>query len=302
MIYHICRRARIDDIKRARPLWECHKVMFEPSVWQHIDRLLEDLFLQDLISFGIVERFPDGIPKLFGGISFVRRNFIEEARTQAVSLPNAVMVAALAGRNPFLTPEEVARENARGNLNMMHFFGDFKEINLNDAELANFYDVNTRGHRLLVYGYDFSSIWMEVQSAYQANQLLEIGMVIDRKRLVRHDLELMLMRLTRKEALQRPHLHFCGLFFPPKPVFKLSEGEQRLLELSLLDFSDQEASDELHVSADAIKKRWRSIYEKVEFRTPELLASVSASATRRRVLLNYFRNHLEELRPYDYTP
>ena len=48
----------------------------------------------------------------------------------------------------------------------------------------------------------------------------------------------------------------------------LTEGEQRLLEYALLEASDDDAAEELHLSEDAVKKRWRSIYAKVEIADP----------------------------------
>ena len=107
-----------------------------------------------------------------------------------------------------------------------------------------------------------------------------------------------LLRLTAEEALVDPYSRFCALFFPPKPCFHFSFGEQMLLEYALLEYSDDEATSRLHLSPDAVKKRWRSIYRKVDMKAPELLGGAESGTARRRTLLQHLRQHLEELRPY----
>lgn len=94
---------------------------------------------------------------------------------------------------------------------------------------------------------------------------------------------------------------FCTYFCPPKPHFAFSIGEQRLLEYALLDTSDEQTADELHLSPDAIKKRWRSIYTRIEAADTILLSAVASGTARRRAVLHYLRQHLEELRPYRET-
>ena len=66
----------------------------------------------------------------------------------------------------------------------------------------------------------------------------------------------------------------------------------------MLEVADEDIAARLHVSLDAIKKRWRSIYRKVDLADPGLLADVDSGTARRRALLNYLKMHLEEIRPY----
>jgi hypothetical protein len=63
----------------------------------------------------------------------------------------------------------------------------------------------------------------------------------------------------------------------------------------------------LSISPWTVKKRWSAIYERVADVDSELLPpavangahALSRGAERRRYLLNYLRQHLEELRPYE---
>jgi DNA-binding NarL/FixJ family response regulator len=80
-----------------------------------------------------------------------------------------------------------------------------------------------------------------------------------------------LMCPTREVARSNPYLRRSGYYCPPELRFQFSLGEQSLLELSMLDIADDAIAARLHVSMDAIKKRWRSIYMKVDLADPDPL-------------------------------
>jgi hypothetical protein len=84
----------------------------------------------------------------------------------------------------------------------------------------------------------------------------------------------------------------------PCPRFGFTAAEQQLLELALLDHSDRDAAVALHLSTEAIKKRWRSIYKKVSQIEAALLPPELNGSGQRRALLQSLRNNLQELRPY----
>jgi biotin operon repressor len=142
---------------------------------------------------------------------------------------------------------------------------------------------------------------MEVWPPKHVQELQEVGMSIDRRVSIPGGPTATLMRLTREEALARPYSRFSVMFFPQKPRFRLSAGEQRLIEYALQDVPDDKITQELHLSEDAVKKRWRSIHSKVETVDPRLLEECKSGAGRRKALLHYLKDHLEELRPYNYA-
>ena len=135
----------------------------------------------------------------------------------------------------------------------------------------------------------------------QPHHVIELqtqGMHIDRQLLLADGDTATVLRLTAEEALADPYRRFCTLFFPPKPCFNFSSGEQMLIEYALLEYSDADTAITVHLSMDALKKRWRSIYRRVDTIAPELLSGAESGAARRRTLLHHLRQHLEELRPY----
>src|ERR1041385_3836725 len=70
---------------------------------------------------------------------------------------------------------------------------------------------------------------------------LTLGMQIDRTMSAGGCHTSALLRMTREEARANPYARFAGLFFPPRPRFRFSPGEQRLLEYALLEVSHDEA-------------------------------------------------------------
>jgi hypothetical protein len=301
-IYHVCRRARREDLRRSMPLWAQDRVLYDADVWASLPALLEDLMARDLLSFAIVESLPGGVPRLLGGTTFIQPDYIDQKRVGPSTLPNAVFRAALGGRNPFLSPKEIGEQNARGELHLLNFFGNMQVIDLSNPDLANFYRTSNEGYRFFHFGYALRAMWFEVWPPHHVNELQQLGMQIEGHRPLPGGSSATLLRLTCEDALANPYARLSMSFFPPKPQLAFSLGEQRLLEYVLLDASDEEAAQELQVSKDGIKKRWRSIYAKVDTADPQLLCCITSGTARRRVLVHYLRQHLEELRPYRETP
>lgn len=87
-----------------------------------------------------------------------------------------------------------------------------------------------------------------------------------------------------------------------EPQFAFTRGEQELLEVALDGVDDAAAAQSLFVTVPAIKRRWAKIFERVAAIQPDLCPS-DGDGTRgiqkRNRILNYVRNHLEEIRPFD---
>lgn len=94
------------------------------------------------------------------------------------------------------------------------------------------------------------------------------------------------------------------LFHYLEPHLDFHDPEQQLLIAALKGATDQELSNELGVNVSTVKKRWRSIFIKVEDLMPELFTSLGAlddgkrGPQRRHLVLSYVREHPEELRPF----
>jgi hypothetical protein len=110
--------------------------------------------------------------------------------------------------------------------------------------------------------------------------------------------------VTRGIEQKRTGSWVGGLFEYHPPQFGFSRGEQRLLLSALSGQTDMELSDELGTSLSPVKSTWRSIYNRVASRLPELVPDDSQTNAqnsdrgrqKRRCLLTYLHEHLEELR------
>ena len=91
---------------------------------------------------------------------------------------------------------------------------------------------------------------------------------------------------------------------PPRFYFKPTE--QELLLHALIGETDEELAQILCLSPNTLKKRWQSIYARVEAVAPEIFGVTAIRGTearrgteKRRNVMEYIRHHLEEVRPVE---
>lgn len=112
--------------------------------------------------------------------------------------------------------------------------------------------------------------------------------------------------LTRELAVNRMGTWLGSLFTSQSPRFGFRPSEKRLLLCALRGGTDEELSEELTVSLSAVKKAWRSIYERATsylFAFDEACTEMGNRTQERgkekkQKLLSYLREHPEELRPH----
>jgi len=111
--------------------------------------------------------------------------------------------------------------------------------------------------------------------------------------------------LTRAMALKQPGSWISTLFFYQPPRFGFSRSEQQLLLSALSGRTDEELSDDLAITLSAVKKTWRSAYDRVTASLPELMpgnshmseGSSKRGKDKKQHLIAYLREHPQELRP-----
>ncbi|HEX8896653.1 MAG TPA: hypothetical protein VF783_25285 [Terriglobales bacterium] len=298
--HHICRLAGPKDILRTAALWAEDRPLFDEYVWPRLPGLLEKLMRAELVRLAVIELLPSREPRMLGGFCFIEPEYVAETRASGSTLPNIAMRAALDGREPFLPPTKIAKMNAQSELHLMNFFGNIKALDLRQSETSNFHAVCNRGYHFFHFGYAYRAMWVEVWPLHHVQELQNQGMQIEREMKLQTGETSTLMCLTPERALANPYARRSGFFFPPAPRFRFSLGEQNVLEWTMLGLADDEIAAKVHVSMDAIKKRWRSIYTKVENVDPGLLATADSGTAQRRELLSYLEVHLEEIRPYSW--
>jgi DNA-binding CsgD family transcriptional regulator len=113
--------------------------------------------------------------------------------------------------------------------------------------------------------------------------------------------------LSKEEALAHPGTNIASLFVYTPPRFQFSRSQQVLLQHALMGETCEKLAASLCISPWTVKKCWHAIYDRVTDVDGELLPpliaygahALSRGMERRRHLLNYLRQHMEELRPYE---
>lgn len=112
-----------------------------------------------------------------------------------------------------------------------------------------------------------------------------------------------LIGIEREAGLLSGNLWFARAFTYFPPIFGFTDSQQEVLSLAKAGLTDLEIAARLGSTADAVKKRWQGIYDRVRLTLPSLLptagrATGARGLEKRRALLRYISERQEELRPY----
>jgi hypothetical protein len=115
-----------------------------------------------------------------------------------------------------------------------------------------------------------------------------------------------LFMLTREQARRTmPGTPARNAFEWQPPRFRFNAAQRRLLFNALFDESDEALMALLGVSTHGLKKLWRGIYERIDDVEPEFFGDAAGAGDdgkrgpeKRRQVLAYVRQRLEELRPW----
>ena len=114
-----------------------------------------------------------------------------------------------------------------------------------------------------------------------------------------------LVVVTRESVLTAPYSVAATMYRYQEPALHLRPSEQKLLAAALVGKTDAELSVDLELSIEAIKKRWMSIFARVDEFKPEILSRPDADSDgrgpqKRHRVVAYVRTHPEELRPFSW--
>lgn len=293
------RRGHATDIPHCLHLLECERPLLSPRNWERLPSLLADLVSRHRLLLVVVEEPAAGRYRMLGGSAFLDAAFMARAveHPEAAILDQALSAEA-DGRGVFLSPPRIAEENGKGELRLLNFIGvpDFSGLDGPSGNLM-FATIN-EAWRFHHYGYQLREFYAETTHPQMAEFMIGMQTETIRERKMRNQEVARTFRFTRQHAIEKTGGNMSFMFIAPLPRFGFSSAEQRMLEMVLMDYSDREISESLVVTADAIKKRWRSIYDRVREVAPALMAAGASGPDQRRQFLQYLRQHLEEIRPY----
>jgi DNA-binding CsgD family transcriptional regulator len=255
---------------------------------------------------------PDNI-EAFGLSVFVNDDFVETyCAAPRPHLAAHVYEQMLAGNDPVLTSQELLDANSTTGVNMVGMPFGLRNHDLSDPHTAQVLSVASAAFYFFHSGYRVKCMVHEVYGT-QAASYMEAGGF----RRVRDFQRENPAAFAHVPPAHYPHLFMLRpewsepgavnqlsmLLTSPSPRFYFSATERRLLERALLNESDQQIGAALGISLDSVKKTWRSIYDRVSRRAPQIIPANDAGSMgsrgqeKRRHLLDYLRTHLEELRP-----
>jgi DNA-binding CsgD family transcriptional regulator len=252
----------------------------------------------------------------FAATVFVSDEFCCEVRsTRPPYLGVEITRRYLSRELPVLSRELVARANAQDGLNVMMCFGGWKSDGMSREQILAIRERQFEAFHLTHSGYRVKEFLAEAIGEKALQWMVDSGARLRRnysRYFEKHGAPIpetsrrpWLVGLTKEEALANPGSHLSSLFVYTRPRFYFNPSEQALLRHALLGETSEDSAVSLFISPWTVKKRWHAIYERVTDVDRELLPPVvnpdatSRGAERRRHLLHYLRQHLEEVRPFN---
>ena len=253
----------------------------------------------------------------FSAVVFVTDEFCTEARSKLFPYVGVELARRnLSRQSPILNREEVARANAVDGLNVMVCFEGWAHDSLSPDQVLAARAKQHDALHLALSGYHIKEFLANPIGVNTTQWMLDAGARFggDYSNYFRkHHLRKpepsrgpSLVGLTKAEALAHPGSNLSALFIYTPPRFRFNRSQRVLLRHALMGETCDQVAASLSISAWTVKKRWQAIYERVEDIDTDLLPPAIACGSRassrgterRRPLLNYLRQHLEELRPF----
>ena len=248
------------------------------------------------------------------GVSvFVSEDFLMELKTPPFFWIGPELTKRLLRcDSPLLSDKQVRHANANGGLNLVTWVGAFATAHLQSVEnMATMITAFVEAHRgfrlkeLTAHAMSLENLEGAIRSGGLFLNPVD-GRYVDSLNKSLHEVFAAphLIGLTRELAMARVGTWIGSLFVYQSPHFGFRPSEQRLLLAALPGGTDEDLAGALGISLSAVKKTWRSIYDRVTDRrpglipnqVPEELTSERGKEKKQR-LLAYLREHPEELRP-----
>jgi hypothetical protein len=220
--------------------------------------------------------------------------------------PALIYEALLDGHFQVPSEKELARLNGRGEVAFVVLHYEQTHKDLTNPDTLEMLSVAMALFRQAHAGYRLQHLYQEGMGE-QGAYLESMGFRARTQRGTEGQPEL--YGLSREEAsrlLPGSPVRDAFQFTPPR--FGFSGSERRMLRLAVTQLTDEQISDELGISSHGIKKLWRSVHQRAIDALPDLFEDAGAAVgaqeggargpERRRTLLQYLRQHPEELRPY----
>jgi hypothetical protein len=235
---------------------------------------------------------------------FVTKSFADqEIRSPRPGLNSRIIAGIASGESVVLSRAQIATGNAGEGIDFVNMYGTWRDGIMNADQLAEV-------HALL------GTSFVEHFAGYRFNRVLKEAIGRSRIALARatgtyrmvaefRESESALVVATQESVLSAPYSVAAKMYRYRAPVLRLRPAEQKLLVAALAGKTDAELSADLGLSVEAIKKRWMSIFARVDEFKPEILSTAGVDSDgrgpqKRHRVVAYIRTHPEELRPFSW--
>lgn len=233
---------------------------------------------------------------------FVSRGFVENELADPRPGLNARILASIADREPVVLGRDgIAAGNAGGGLDFVNLYGTWREGALDAGELAAVQALLGTSFVENLAGYRFNTVLKEARGPAG----IEFARATGTYRLIAEfpEHETALFAVSPDSAREAPYSMAARMYHYRAPVLRLRPAEQHLLAAALAGRTDAELSAALGVSIEAVKKRWVSVFARIDEFRPEVLARNDVDGghrgpQKRHRVVAYVRSHPEELRPF----
>ena len=233
---------------------------------------------------------------------FVSGEFADREITNPRPALNSRIIAGVASGEPVvLSRAEIAAGNAGEGIDFVNMYGTWRDGIMNADQLADVHALLGTSFIEHFAGYRFNRVLKEAIG----HSTIALAHATGTYRLIAEfqESESALFVVTRESALAAPYSVAAKMYRYQAPVLRLRPAEQRLLAAALSGKTDAELSADLGLSIEAIKKRWMSIFDRVDEFKPEILSKTdpntdSRGPQKRHRVVAYVRTHPEELRPF----
>ena len=235
---------------------------------------------------------------------FVTRAFADrEIHTPRPGL-NARIIAGIASGEPVvLSRDQIGAGNASEGIDFVNMYGTWREGIMNADQLAEVHTLLGTSFVEHFAGYRFNRVFKEAIGRSK----IALARATGTYRLVAEfqESESALVVVTPESVLAAPYSVAATMYRYQAPLLRLRPAEQKLLSAALVGKTDAELSADLGLSIEAIKKRWMSIFARVDEFKPEILSQDAADSDgrgpqKRHRVVAYIRTHPEELRPFSW--
>jgi hypothetical protein len=235
---------------------------------------------------------------------FVTKAFADrEIRNPRPGINSRIITGIASGESVVLSRMQIGSGNAGEGVDFVNMYGTWRDGIMNADQLAEAQALLGTSFVEHFAGYRFNRVLKEAIGQSR----IALARATGTYRLVAEfqESESALAVVTRESALAAPYSVAATMYRYQPPVLRLRPAEQKLLTAALSGRTDAELSSDLALSIEAIKKRWMSIFDRIDEFKPEILSRDEAEGDgrgpqKRHRVVAYIRAHPEELRPFSW--